>query len=474
MRSVFGGDVPFQKLHEVAMTIMAKALVLCVAMLWPASGFAGAVRELPDPPEYLKAVSLKEAEPAGPPQHQETVTLKEVVARVLLQNPELKVYSLEQRAREAGALQAGQRPNPRLAVEVENAAGSGAYSGFGRSETTVRLSQLVELGGKRAARMQAGALASELAGRDYEIKRIDVLIEAAKAFIDLLKAERQVDLSLELLTLAEKSLNAVKERVRAGKVPAIETAKAEVELAAAKLGVERSRGKRLTARRNLAVTWGETEPKAERAKGDLEKIAPVPSLDLLVMKIDQSPELRRWATELDRRQAVVEMERARATPDISLEAGYRRIEESDDNALVFGLSIPLPLFDRNQGSLAEARHRLAKAEAEESALAIHLRHRLAKAHQALALAHAEVLSLRAEVVPGAESAYAAMTEGYRFGKFGFLEMLDSQRTLFQARIQTLDALARYHKAVADVERLVGTMEGAAPTGAGKEERSHEN
>jgi len=456
------------------MTTMSKALALLMAVLWPASGFAGAVRELPDPPEYQKTVALKEAEPPASSRTQETVTLRDVVARVLNSNPELKVYSLEQRAKEARALQSGLWSNPRLAVEVENAAGSGAYSGFDRSETTLRLSQLVELGGKRAARMQEGALASELAARDYEIKRIDVLTEAAKAFVDLLKAERQVGLSLELLTLAKKSLNAVKERVRAGKVPAIETAKAEVELAAAKLGVERAAGQRLAARRNLAFIWGETEPGAERALGDLEKIAPVPSLTALARKIDQSPELKRWAAELARRQAVVEMERSRATPDISLEAGYRRIEESDDNALLFGLSIPLPLFDRNQGSLAEARHRLAKAEAEESALAIGLRHRLAKAHQALALAHAEVLSLRSEVVPGAESAYAAMTEGYRFGKFGFLEMLDSQRTLFQARMQTLDALARYHKAVADVERLVGTVEGRNPPEAGKEDQSHEN
>jgi len=442
---------------EVEMTFQSKVLGLFMAVLWPISGFAGVVEDLPEPPEY-----------SG------TITLEQVVAQVLVHNPELKVFSLEQRAREAVALQSGLLPNPTLAVEVENVAGSGSFSGFSQSETTIRLSQLIELGGKRGARMQASSYSRDLSDRDYEVKRIDVLTRASKAFIDLLRAERQVDLNNELLALAEKSLTAVAERVRAGKVSPIEKTKAEVELSAAKMGVGRARNERFAAQRNLAVTWGETEPQQQRALGDLEKIEPVPSLETLFRKMDQNPDLTRWVSELNRRQALVDLERSRATPDVSLEAGYRRIEESDDNALIFGVSIPLPLFNRNQGSIAEARHRLAKAEAQQSALAIDLKHKLAKAHQALTLAYSEVISLRTQVVPGAERAYDAMTEGYRYGKFGFLEMLDSQRTLFQARIQHLQALANYHKAVLDVERLTGASLGPVETPAGGGERSDEN
>jgi len=439
------------------MTFNSQALVFLAALLGTIDGFAGTVADLSDPPSY-----------------QETITLEEVVARVLLHNPELKVFSLEQRAKEARALQSGLLPNPRLTVEVENVAGSGGFSGFNRSETTMRLSQLVELGDKRAARMRASSHALDFSSRDYEVKRIDVLTRAQKAFIDLLRAERQVELNNELLALAEKSLAAVSERVRAGKVSPIEKTRAEIEFSAAKMEVERGLNERLAAGRNLAVIWGETQPPYRRPLGDLERFDSVPALETLRQRMDQSPDLELWAMELVRRQAAVDLELARATPDVSLEAGYRRLEETHDNALLFGISIPLPLFNRNQGSIAEARHRLARAEAQQAALAIDLNHRLALAHQALTLAHAEVLSLRAEVVPGAERAYQAMTEGYRFGKFDFLEVLDSQRTLFQVRLKYLQALVNYHKAVADVERLVGTVQGASSPPAGKEERSHEN
>ena len=175
----------------------------------------------------------------------------------------------------------------------------------------------------------------------------------------------------------------------------------------------------------------------------------------MLLEIDKNPDLARWGSELSQRQAVVEYERSKSIPDVSLEAGYRRLEESNDNAIIFGISIPLQFFDRNQGAIAEARYRLAKSEAQKNAVETQLKNNLAKSHRALMLAHSELISLKTQVVPGAQSAYEAMTEGYRFGKFSLLEVLDSHRILFQARVQYLEALANYHHSVADVERLTG-------------------
>ena len=76
--------------------------------------------------------------PRGP------ITLKEAVALALLNNPQLQVFSFEQRAREARALQSGLMPNPQLDIMVEDAAGSGNFNGFNQSQTTIQLSQLVE------------------------------------------------------------------------------------------------------------------------------------------------------------------------------------------------------------------------------------------------------------------------------------------------------------------------------------------
>ena len=413
-------------------------LSVLVTVLWPVYGFTETITGVPEKSGYAN-----------------TITLEQVVARVLLQNPELKVFSLEQRAREAMILQSGLFPNPSLEIEVENFAGSGQFNGFDSSETTIRLSQLVELGGKRAARIQASSRSRDLSNWDYETKRIDVLTQTSKAFTDLLKAQKLVALNKELVDLAKQSLRAVSERVRAGKVSPIEKTKAQVEFSTAKIGLERAKNEWDTARRNLTATWGGTEPQFQLALGNLEEISSVPSMEALVQKIDQNPDLARWAAELSQRQAMVEFERSKSIPNISLEAGFRRLQESNDNAIIFGISVPIPLFDRNQGAIAEARHRLAKAKAQKSAIEIQLKNNLAKSHRALMLAHSELVSLKTQVVPGAQSTYDAMTEGYRFGKFGFLEVLDSQRTLFQARIEYLQALANYHHSAADVERLTG-------------------
>jgi cobalt-zinc-cadmium efflux system outer membrane protein len=409
-----------------------------VAVFWPISGFSETISGIPEKP-----VS------------ENTITLEQVVSRVLIHNPELKVFSLEQRAREAMILQSGLFPNPRLEVEVENFAGSGSFNGFDQSETSIRLSQLVELGGKRVARIEASSRSRDLSNWDYETKRIDILTQTSKAFTDLLKAQKLVALNNELVDISKKSLRAVSERVQAGKVSPIEKTKAQVEFSTAKIGLERAKNERDIARRNLTATWGGTEPEFQLALGSLEEFSSVPSMETLLLEIDQNPDLARWGTELSQRQAVVEYERSKSMPDVSLEAGYRRLEESNDNAIIFGISIPLQFFDRNQGGIAEARHRLSKAKAQKKAIEIQLKNNLAKSHRALMLAHSELVSLKTQVVPGAQSAYDAMTEGYRFGKFGFLEVLDSQRTLFQARIQYLGALANYHHSVADVERLTG-------------------
>jgi cobalt-zinc-cadmium efflux system outer membrane protein len=119
----------------------------------------------------------------------EPITLKNAVALALMHNPHLKAFSFEKRAKEARALQSGLRPNPKLNISVEDAAGSGGFNGFDQSQTTIQLSQLIELGGKRAARLRSNNLSKKLADWDYETKRMDVLTQVARSYALLLKSQ---------------------------------------------------------------------------------------------------------------------------------------------------------------------------------------------------------------------------------------------------------------------------------------------
>jgi outer membrane protein, heavy metal efflux system len=171
--------------------------------------------------------------------------------------------------------------------------------------------------------------------------------------------------------------------------------------------------------------------------------------------VEDNPDLKRWTMELEQRRAVLDKELSKRIPDLKLLGGFRRIEETDDNALVFGVSIPLQLFDRNQGSINEARHRLARANAEKRAAEIKVTKHLLGAYNKVDFTHAQVLAIKTKILPGAKKAFDGVNEGYRFGKFGYLDVLDSQKIYFEAQGQYLVALADHHKAVADVERLIG-------------------
>jgi cobalt-zinc-cadmium efflux system outer membrane protein len=122
---------------------------------------------------------------------------------------------------------------------------------------------------------------------------------------------------------------------------------------------------------------------------------------------------------------------------------------------VFSFSLPLPVVNRNQGAILEAQYRLAKAEEERRAAVVRVRTALAAAYATLTTAFAEATTLREESIPGARRVFEATSEGYRQGKFSLLDVLDAQRTLFEAKGQYIEALATYHKAVAEAERLIG-------------------
>ncbi len=383
------------------------------------------------------------------------LTMASAMALALKKNPSLAGFSAEIRARDAAALQAGLLPNPELGVEMENFGGKDALEGVDGAETTIAYSQLVELGGKRGNRRKVAALDKTLAEWDYQSKKLDVLAATAKAFVEVLVAQEQVALNGDLLKLAEQTTTAVSEKVDAGKVSPVEKSRAQIELAAARTEANKAVRELEAARRRLAGFWGGEHADFGRAVGQLGDISALPDEESLKAFLSNNPDLARWAAELERSEAALRLARSEAVPDLTLSAGVRNFQETDDNAFVAGFSIPIPFFNRNQGGVTEARVRIDKAQAEQQAAKVNLATGLSDIWQHLAATYTEVVGLRDEILPGAQATYAATELGYREGKFDFLQMLDAQRTLFTVERQYLLSLGAYHLASTDLERLVG-------------------
>ena len=401
----------------------------------------------------IKPVETTEAlgivEPTG------VITLRQALALALIHNPELKAFSWDVRISEARQLQAGLWPNPELEVEVEEVGGPGERSGFDAAETTIALGQLIELGGKSGKRVKVAKLAKELTGLDYEAKRLDVFTEVTKAFIEVLAAQQRLKLTDELLQLSEELVDTVAKRVDAGKDSPLEKTKAVVTYSNVKIQHRQATGDLEFARKQLASIWAGQKPKFDIAAGKLNSLSPLPSIDELTGLMEQNPDIARWALEIDKGKASVELEKAKAISDITISGGMKRSNETDDNAIVFGISIPLPISDRNQGGKLEATYTLARVREEQRAAQTRIQMELVKAYQRLSNSYKEATELEKTVLQGAESVFEASKTGYSQGKLDYLHVLDAQRTFFEAKAQYIDALASFHIAKTDVERSIG-------------------
>lgn len=405
------------------------------------------------PPTDASAPPLGVAEnPTG------RVTLRDALVLALRQSPDLAGFAWEIRARESSALQAGRAPNPMVDVLFEDLGASGRVmdnSLVAGPQATIQLSQLIELGGKRSARRNLAGFDRDLAAWDFEAARIDVLTRVTAAFVNVLVSQQSVALAARTRALVEQVDQTVRTRVDAGVVSPIEQTKAGVALAMTRIDEQRAQRSLAADRTVLAALWGHSSVTFASADGDLLSVAVLPPFTTLVQHVARNPDLARWATEIAQRDAARALESARGVPDLTVTAGYRRLTDVDGNALVVGASIPLPFVDRNKAAIQAAAQRVAQARAAERAARARITTQLAAAYRDLATAHDEVAALAGSVLPGARSAFAAVEEGYRLGRFGYLEVLDAQRTLVSAETQHLRALADVHKAAAQVERLLG-------------------
>jgi outer membrane protein, heavy metal efflux system len=388
------------------------------------------------------------------PDEPSELTLRDALSLALARNPGLAAFGKERSATEGALLQAGALPNPVLDITGDNLHNARKAEAGDRS-TTIQIGQLIELGGKRAARMRAAEAGRDLADWDYEAKRIEILSLVAQRFVDVLAAQQRKRLADEALALARQVSDAAARRVQAGKVSPVEETKARLAQASAEVELEQAKREGIAVRNALGALWANPSPSFENAVGDLEKSLSLPAYEQLAGRVRDNPELARWSSEIARRQAGVDSERAKAVPDVTLTAGVTRFSQFDDRAYIVGISLPLPLFNRNQGGILEASRRLDKATDESRAAEGRVLTELARAYQRLAAIDHEIGTLRTILLPGAQTAFDAATKGYQLGKFGFLDVQDAQRTLFQTRTQNLRALADYQRGVSEIERLVG-------------------
>ena len=378
----------------------------------------------------------------------EPLSLAKAIELALEGNPEVAAAKRQWEATEGQVLQGRSRPNPELAYSLEDT----------RSKTRTQSWQLnlpVELGGKRAARTKAAEKTREQAQAQLAELQATVRANVAAAYFDVLTAQERLVLARDSAALAKSSTDTVAKRVAAGKVSPVEESKARVAEAGVRVELAQAASEQRNALSRLFALLGRIDAPYTVLEGKAENLPSVPSLADLQPLISSAPGVVLARIEVDRREALTALEQSKRVPDVTVSVGMQRSNETQRNVLLFGVSVPLPIFDRNQGNLLEALKLEDKARDELQAASVRLHSEVAQGQERLSTITAEVQSLQQDVLPGAKSAYDAATIGFENGKFNFLEVLDAQRTYFTAKSQYLKALGEAHRAAADIDRLLG-------------------
>lgn len=395
-----------------------------------------------------------QAQTSPPPSAEPVLTLAEALARAG-SSPFQDAASAGVRAAQAQRVVAGLRPNPSIVAEAENVAGSGIYQGLRSSETTLGLALPLELGGKRGARVAVADAQIGRADLQAEIVRADLRLRVTQAYVLASAAQRRAAIANDQVSIAAEVLRAAKVRVRAGRASPLEEQRADLGRIAAEGAMERAERSADVASANLARLLAMPVRILDGAWfNQVAAIAPLASTAATGTLAASAAR-----ADLDTATAQVRLARSQRVPDITLSASARRLEQTNDMAAVFGVSIPLTVFNSGRAAVAVAMAQRDQTDALRRVALLDAEQGIATAQAEAANAATTARNMAGPTLAAASEAARIARIGYREGKFGQLDLLDAERTLLDTRIAAIDALAAYHDAQARLERLIA----GAPT-----------
>lgn len=357
------------------------------------------------------------------------------------------------------AEQARARPNPSINVYAENFAGDLDRNARNQQQTTFQIDQPIELGGKRSARIaagEAGIVAAQARNRDG---RLVYATELARAYVGVEIADRRIALAEDEVEEATADLKVARALVGAGKEARLRQVQAETELNTLQADLENARALKTVALARLSALAGSPTPFTGVSESLLDRLDAKPTIG----PIDpmQATTVRVAEAERDAAARAVTVQQRLAIPNVTAQLGVRQLRVASGPAVVAGVSVPLPFFDRNRGNIAAARADLQGAEARAAAARLE-----AEAGTRAGLALVEAADARAaaaqRTMATAEEGYRLARIAYEAGKSPLIELLAARHNLGVARGVILDAAAARLDARANLARLQGlTITGEA-------------
>ncbi len=386
------------------------------------------------------------------------LTLDAAIEIALAQNPELRASSSRVDAAAGRAYQAKLWSNPELELGTEDGRTRGGRA-ISDAKQTIGVVQTLPFPGKKSLDRKIGSAGVKFSEAELSLRRVELVRDVKAGFFQVLAAERLVEAAGELVKVAESSADTARKRVEAGATSDQEQLRAEIQLEQAKTDLVGFQREAVAARQGFATLLGRPDLRDARLSGALVES---PNTALL----DQEPE--RWLathpssvgarTARDRAELELRRTRLEPFPDVKVGVASGRENDSDRSSIVeFRVSLPLPFIDRAKGKKQEARANVAIAEAELTSIEQRLLREWGTASQRFRAAIEQVANYRERILPKAEKALQLVRGGFEQGKFGFIDLLDTQRTTAEARLAYQQKLLELNVAQAELEALLASV-----------------
>lgn len=386
----------------------------------------------------------------------DTISLADAIANSLKKNPALATFDADRRIAEANIITARTRPNPELETEIEDVLGSGDYRGFNSAIYNIGVSQLIETGRKRQWRTEIAKAEQRTQQLQFDAVRRQVISETGKRYIDVLTAQEIEQNAGENYRIAGEAYTTITKQIEEGRGSAIDSGQALLGKNEALLSLETTKRETALARQRLSAMWAEPKPGFSVVSGKLLRPkAGIPSLDVLYRSIENHPALLLAGSGVCVAESQLTLEEKNRKPDVTVGLGYRRDSSIDDNALVLGLSLPIPIFDKNEGGIAKADAEIDRRKALVSQTQTQLEMSIAEARAKLVTAKSEYDLVSGDMLSAAQDHYNTLKEAYALGRVQYLNLLEARRASNAIRKQKLESLGKYHAARVELESLTG-------------------
>ena len=381
------------------------------------------------------------------------INLESAIKLMSERNPSLKVFEIRKRILGGAKITAELNPELEAGIEVENFAGTNPYSTFRQSELTVALSSVIELGGKKESRNNLVLKQHELLDAQRKVHSLNLISGLTELFIETLATQERIKLAHESVQLNEDIFKSVKRKANAGAISDVEVKRSFAALKQSQITLKTEQLKLDRQRVNLSLLWADKTPSFDQLSGSLFNFGHIKDLDRVMSNLEQSSLITVLVANQRMAESQLQIAQAESKADISWSLGIRRIEESNDNALTAGFSLPLFKKKRNEGALIEAEAEIEALKTKQNIALLELFGQVNELYSLRTSALERYSVLEGEVIPALSEALSLTKAAYLDGRYGYLEYSAARSELIQSKKALIDTAEIILKYGVQLERI---------------------